>query len=469
MKKGLKEECGIFGFYNNDDYDSSKMVYYGLLALQHRGQESCGIAVNDKGTIIYHKNLGLVSEVFNEIVLNHLKGNMAVGHVRYSTTGNNTRENAQPLVLKYINGSLSLVHNGNLINALEIRNELEKEGSIFQTTIDSEVIAYLLAKECISSSSVEKAIEEVMKKIIGSYSLIIMESEKLIAVRDPWGIRPLCIGKNDNSYVIASESVALDTINAEFIRDVLPGEIITIDKNGIKSIKTKKEKNSNLCIFEYIYFARPDSIIDGISVYEARKETGKILSFEHPVEADLVIGVPDSGISSAIGYSEASGIPYGEGLIKNRYVGRTFIEPNQSQREESLMIKLNVIKHNIRDKRIVLIDDSIVRGNTIKRIISILKSAGVKEIHLRISSPPFKYPCYFGTDIPSKKELIADKFNSKELCKKFKVDSLEYISLEGIMKITKRNKCILCNGCFSGKYPIEVTEEADKTVFEKVK
>ncbi len=463
----LREECGVFGFFDNDNNDCARITYYGLHALQHRGQESCGIAVNDNGVVVHHKDLGLVSEVFNDIILNHLKGQMAIGHVRYSTTGNNSRENAQPLVIKNISGTIALVHNGNLINASEIRESLESEGAIFQTTIDSEVIAYLITKERIISNSTEEAVMTIMKKIKGSYALVIMGPDKIIGVRDPKGIRPLSIGKLENSFILASETVAFDTIDGEFIRDVEPGEIVTIDKSGIHSIKTIKSPVSNLCIFEYIYFARPDSVLEGISVYETRKEAGRILAKEHPVDADLVIGVPDSGIASAIGYAEESKIPYGEGLIKNRYIGRTFIQPNQTQRKRDIKIKLNALENSVKGKRIIMVDDSIVRGSTINHIIQMLKEAGAKEVHMRISSPPFKWPCYFGTDIPSKNQLIACKHSVKTIGKKFNADSLAYLSLKGLMKTTKKVKCTLCNGCFSGNYPMEVPQKMDKFTFEK--
>lgn len=465
--KELHEECGIFGFFNLDDHDSAKMAYYGLYALQHRGQESCGIAISDQETIICHKDMGLVSEVFNDLVLDHLKGQMAIGHVRYSTTGSSLRENAQPLVIKYSNGSLALAHNGNLINAKELRDNLEAKGAIFQTTIDSEVIAYLLAKERINTDSTVNAIKKTMGQLKGSYSLIIMEADQLIGVRDPLGIRPLCLGKLNNSYVIASESCALDTINAKFIRDVLPGEIVIINQNGLQSIKTKESLKSHLCIFEYIYFARQDSVIDGISVYEARKKAGHLLAKENKVKADLIIGVPDSGIAAAIGYAEESGIPYGEGLVKNRYVGRTFIQPNQNRREKNVKIKLNVLAKSVAGKKIIMIDDSIVRGTTIKGFVHMLKEAGAKEVHIRISSPPFKWPCFFGTDIPSRHQLLACQYDLHGINKLFGTDSLAYLSIEGLKTITNHH-LNFCEGCFSGKYPMEVPLEADKDALEKV-
>ncbi|MGE4283913.1 MAG: amidophosphoribosyltransferase [Clostridia bacterium] len=464
----LNEECGVFGVYDkSNNLDCARLTYYGLYSLQHRGQESCGIAVNDDGTIIYHKDMGLVPEVFNDVVLNHLKGQIAVGHVRYSTTGANLRENAQPLVTKYVKGTLTVAHNGNLVNAAEIRGDLENNGAIFQTTIDSEVIAYLIARERVKCGSIEEAISRMMMRVKGSYSLVIMSPRKLIGARDPNGFRPLSIGRIGDSYVLASETCAFDSINAEFIRDVEPGEVVVIDENGLRSIKTNCIGKSNLCIFEFIYFARPDSVIEGASVYEARKQAGRILAKEHPVEADLVIGVPDSGVSAAIGYAEESGIPYGEGLIKNRYIGRTFIQPDQSQRETGVRIKLNVLKRNIEGKRIIMVDDSIVRGTTSGRIVQMLKDAGAKEVHMRVSSPPFKWPCYFGTDIPSRKQLVACKHSLEEIRQLVGADSLGYLGIEGLHQIAVGAKCGFCNGCFSGEYPMEVPEEADKMEFER--
>jgi amidophosphoribosyltransferase len=463
----LNEECGVFGIYDQDGYDCARLTYYGLYALQHRGQESCGIAVNDDGTIIHHKDMGLVPEVFNDVILNHLKGQIAVGHVRYSTTGASFRENAQPLVTKYVKGTLTLAHNGNLINAAELRSELEQSGAIFQTTIDSEVIAYLVARERVNCGSVEEAVKRAMTRIKGSYALVVMSPRKLIGVRDPLGIRPLSIGRLGNSYVLASETCALDSISAEFIRDVEPGEVIVIDRNGLRSIKDNCSGKSRMCIFEFIYFARPDSIIEGANVYEARKEAGRILAKEHPVEADLVIGVPDSGFSAALGFAEESGIPYGEGLIKNRYIGRTFIQPLQSQREQGVRIKLNALKRSVEGKRIVMVDDSIVRGTTSRRIVQMLKDAGATEVHMRISSPPIKYPCYFGIDTPSRKQLVASNHSIEEIRQKVSADSLGFLSIEGLLQTPINAKCEFCTACFSGDYPMEVPVEEDKMKFER--
>ncbi|MBQ3793522.1 MAG: amidophosphoribosyltransferase, partial [Lachnospiraceae bacterium] len=390
--------------YDFSGKDVASSIYYGLLSLQHRGQESCGIAVSDtngpKRSVKSIKNMGLVNEVFSHEDIEHLSGNIGVGHVRYSTAGSSTRENAQPLVLNYVKGTLALAHNGNLINAPELRHELEYTGAIFQTTIDSEVIAYHIARERLESATVEEAVAKAMKKIKGAYSLVIMSPRKLIGARDPFGFRPLCIGKRENTYVLASETCALDTIGAEFVRDVLPGEIVTISpEKGIESNTTMcipKEQHAR-CIFEYIYFARPDSRIDSVSVYNARILAGKYLAEDSPVEADMVVGVPESGNCAALGYAMASGIPYGQAFVKNSYIGRTFIKPKQKNRESSVQVKLGAIREAVEGKRIIMIDDSIVRGTTSDRIVRMLREAGAKEVHMRVSSPPFLWPCYFGT------------------------------------------------------------------------
>ncbi|MFR2925185.1 MAG: amidophosphoribosyltransferase, partial [Eubacterium sp.] len=415
----LHEECGVFGVYDFDGNDVSSTIYYGLFALQHRGQESCGIAVSDtegpKGKVLSYKDMGLVNEVFNPEKLEKLNGNIGVGHVRYSTAGSSSRENAQPLVLNYVKGTLGMAHNGNLLNAVELREELSYTGAIFQTTIDSEVIAYLIARERLNVPTVEGAVLNAMKKIKGAYSLIVMSPRKLIGARDPFGFKPLCIGKRDNAYFLSSETCALDTVGAEFVRDVEPGEVVTITKDGIKSDKSLCQKNTARCIFEYIYFARPDSKIDGMGVYESRINAGRILAKTHPVEADIVVGVPESGNPAALGFSMESGIPYGNAFIKNNYVGRTFIKPKQEQRESSVKVKLNVLKEAVAGKRVVMIDDSIVRGTTSARIVNLLKAAGAKEVHVRISSPAFLHPCYFGTDIHSEYQLIASGHDVDEI------------------------------------------------------
>lgn len=459
---GLHEECGVFGMYDFDGHDVARTIYYGLFALQHRGQESCGIAVSDtegpKGKVLSSKGMGLVNEVFTQEDLDKLKGNIGVGHVRYSTAGASTRENAQPLVLNYIKGTLALAHNGNLVNAPELRRELAHDGAIFQTTIDSEVIAYHIARERVKTSSAEEAVQNAMKKLVGSYSLIVMSPRKLIGARDPFGFRPLCIGKRDNAYVLASESCALDTIGAEFVRDVEPGEMVVISpEKGIESHRELCQKEHGRCVFEYIYFARPDSVIDGMSVYQSRIIAGRCLAKDSPVDADLVVGVPESGNAAALGYSLESGIPYGTAFVKNGYVGRTFIKPKQSQRESSVRVKLNVLKDAVAGKRVIMIDDSIVRGTTSDRIVSMLKEAGAKEVHVRISSPPFLYPCYFGTDVPDSDQLIAYNRTIEEIRQIIGADSLGYLKLERLPELTGGIQ--FCQGCFTGKWPIDPPKE----------
>ena len=553
VDSGIHEECGVFGAYDFDGNDIASTVYYGLFALQHRGQESCGIAVSDtngpKKNIQVHKGMGLVNEVFSSENLEKLKGNISVGHVRYSTAGSSTRENAQPLVLNYYKGTLALAHNGNLVNALELREELEKTGAIFQTTIDSEVIAYHVAKERISSATAEEAVLAAMRKLKGAYSLIVMSPRKLIGARDPFGFRPLCIGKRDNTYFLTSETCALDTVGAEFVRDVEPGEVVTLTPSGIVSnrelcfkdsskqarcifeyiyfarpdavidgvgvyasrikagrflamdspveadmvvgvpesgnpaaqgyamesgipygtafiknsyvgrtfIKPKQSMRESSvqarCIFEYIYFARPDAVIDGVGVYASRIKAGRFLAMDSPVEADMVVGVPESGNPAAQGYAMESGIPYGTAFIKNSYVGRTFIKPKQSMRESSVQVKLNVLKDAVKGKRIVMIDDSIVRGTTCHRIVRMLKDAGAKEVHVRISSPPFLHPCYFGTDIPSEDQLIAYGKTLDEIRDSIEADTLAYLGMERLKELN--NGLPYCDACFSGNYPIE--------------
>jgi len=458
----LKEECGVFGVYSNDNLDVARLTYHGLYALQHRGQESAGIAVNDEGTILQHKDMGLVPEIFNEVVLNHLKGKISIGHVRYSTTGASLRENAQPMVVKYKIGQLALAHNGNLINATEIRNRMEESGAVFQTTSDTEVIANLISRYRVGSDNIEETLQKVMKEIRGSYALVIVTPKRLIGIRDPHGLRPLCIGLLENSYVLASESCALDSIGAEFVRDVKPGEIVLIGENGLTSVQTEASECSKLCIFEFVYFARPDSIIDGASVYRSRIEAGRRLAIEHPVDADVVIGAPDGGLNAALGFSRESGIPYGQGLLKNRYVGRTFIQPEQGQRESGVRIKFNAIKSELAGKRVVMVDDSIVRGTTTRRIVQMLKDAGAREVHMRVSSPPYKYPCYFGIDISSSTQLVASKYSIDEIRKIIGADSLGYLSLEGLLKTPVGSRCGFCTACFNSSYPMIVPKEGDK-------
>jgi amidophosphoribosyltransferase len=463
MMDKLKDECGVYGVFDKDGHDVARMTYYGLYALQHRGQESVGIAVNDQGTIVHHKDMGLVPEVFNDVLLNHLKGKMAVGHVRYATTGSSTRENAQPIVVRYKEGQLALGHNGNLVNAKELRAELEEEGLTFQSTNDSEIILNLIVRNRMTSDSLEEAILKTMNRIQGAYSLVVMTPERILGIRDPFGFRPLCIGRAGNSYVVASESCALDASGAEFVRDVEPGEIVMINDEGIKTYEGSlsigvspeaKLSKTKLCVFEHIYFSRPDSFLDGASVYRSRLEAGKMLYQEHPVDADIVIGVPDSGLTAALGFSQASKIPYGQGLIKNRYVGRTFIKPEQGQREVSVKIKLNAIKSEVEGKRIVLVDDSIVRGTTSKRLVSILREAGAKEVHMRISSPPVKYPCFYGIDTPTREHLIGAWKTPEEIAKMLQCDSLGFLSVESIISAPKGSQCGFCNACFTGNYPV---------------
>ena len=461
----LKEECGVFGMYDFDGNDVATSIYYGLFALQHRGQESCGIAVSDtmgpKGKVSAYKDMGLLNEAFTPDILSALKGDIGVGHVRYSTAGSSTRENAQPLVLNYVKGTLGLAHNGNLINAPELRKELEYTGAIFQTTIDSEVIAYHIARERLNSKTVEEAVGRAMKKIKGAYSLIVMSPRKLIGARDPFGFKPLCIGKRDNCYILASETCALDTIGAEFIRDVEPGEIVTISPDkGIESDKSlciSKEKHAR-CVFEYIYFARPDSIFDGTSVYHSRIMAGKFLAMDSPVEADIVTGVPESGNCAAMGYAMESGIPYATAFVKNTYVGRTFIKPKQKNRESSVQVKLNPIREVVKGKRVIMIDDSIVRGTTSDRIVKMLRDAGAKEVHVRISSPPFLYPCYFGTDVPSSDQLLAYNHTIDEICGIIGADSLGYLDINRLGELAG-GKLGYCDACFSGNYPVTPPKE----------
>jgi amidophosphoribosyltransferase len=460
----LHEECGVFGIYDFDGHDVASSIYYGLFALQHRGQESCGIAVSEtsgpKGKVTSHKGMGLVNEVFEPEHLESMHGDIGVGHVRYSTAGSSTRENAQPLVLNYVKGTLALAHNGNLINAPELRRDLEYTGAIFQTTIDSEVIAYHVARERLNSKTAEEAVGRACRKLKGAYSLVIMSPRKLIGARDPYGFKPLCIGKRDNAYILASETCALDTIGAEYVRDVLPGETVTITpEHGIVSDLSRalpKEQEAR-CVFEYIYFARPDSHIDGVSVYGSRIRAGRYLAIDSPVEADLVVGVPESGNAAALGYSLQSGIPYGTAFVKNSYVGRTFIKPKQSSRESSVRIKLNVLKEAVAGKRVIMIDDSIVRGTTSDRIVKMLRDAGATEVHMRVSSPPFLWPCYFGTDIPERDQLIAYNRSIDEIRDVIGADSLGYLNIDRLEQLSEGLP--ICKGCFNGQYPMDPPAE----------
>lgn len=466
----IHEECGVFGVFGNKTATVAATTYYGLFALQHRGQESCGIVVNDDGIFRFHKDSGLVNDVFTPQIMASLgEGNMAIGHVRYGTTGANDRSNAQPIVVNHIKGKLALAHNGNLVNSFELRQELEMQGSIFHTTSDTEVISYVITKERLNAPSIEEAINRAMDRIRGAYSLVIMSASKMIAARDEHGFRPLCYGQTeDGSYVVASESCALDAVGAKFIRDIRPGEIVIFDQGGIRTITDHCDKvDPTICIFEYIYFSRPDSCIEGRSVHDARVKAGACLAMEHPVQADVVIGVPDSGLDAAIGYARQSGIPYGIGFIKNKYIGRTFISPGQKMREDKVRIKLNVIKDTVKGKRVVLVDDSIVRGTTSARIVKLLRDAGATEVHMRSSAPPFLYPCFYGTDVDSQENLIACNHTIEEIGDIIGVDSLGYLGLDHLsMLIGTPNGAGYCASCFDGKYPTETPTESDKDRFE---
>ncbi|MGN0172636.1 MAG: amidophosphoribosyltransferase [Acutalibacteraceae bacterium] len=471
MFDSIHEECGVFGIFDRSGADVTGLTYFALYALQHRGQESCGIAVNDDGVITAHKDVGLVNEVFHAQALAKLgSGQIAVGHVRYSTTGNDGRLNCQPLVVNHCKGSMALAHNGNLTNAAVLREKLELSGSIFHTTSDTEVISYTITKERLTAPSIEAAVERAMTQLEGAYSLCVMSPKKLIAARDPNGFRPLCIGKTEGGgYVFASESCALDAVGATFLRDVRPGEIVIADRNGLRSIETHcKNNRTSLCVFEFIYFARPDSVIDGSSVHAARQRAGALLAKAHPVEADVVIGVPDSGLDAALGYSKESGIPYGIGFIKNKYIARTFIQPTQQQRENNVRIKLNPISETVKGKRVVLIDDSIVRGTTSARIVKLVRDAGATEVHMRVSAPPFRHPCYFGTDIDSQEHLIACHHSIPEIAEIIGADSIGYLSETDVVRLAQNTSLGFCTACFTGNYPIDInTANMSKSKFER--
>ena len=467
----IHEECGVFGVYANESYDIASTVYYGLYALQHRGQESCGIVVNDDGLFTTYKDTGLVNDVFTTDHLNQFgQGNIAIGHVRYGTTGGSARDNAQPIVVNHINGHIALAHNGNLTNSYELRSALELKGSIFHTTSDTEVISYIITEERLTAPSIEEAVNRAVNRIKGAYSLVVMSPTKMIAVRDEMGFRPLCIGRlpENGGYVVASESCALDAVGAEFVRDVEPGEIVVFDGKSVRSIKDHCNKEKpHTCVFEYIYFARLDSTIDGVKVYDARIRGGKSLAKSYPVDADLVTGVPESGLPAAKGYSEESGIPFAFAFYKNSYIGRTFIKPTQEERESSVHLKLSVLDSVVKGKRIVLVDDSIVRGTTIANLIHMLKEAGAKEVHVRISSPPFLHPCYFGTDVPSNDQLIAATHSEEEICKMIGADSLGYMQtdyLEGMA-----GGLPLCKACFDGNYPMEIPDYSEAEFMDILK
>ena len=464
----IHEECGVFGVFSKEQTDVAAMTYYGLYALQHRGQESCGIVVNDDGLFFSHKDLGLVSEVFSHKALTALpKGTAALGHVRYGTTGGTNRSNCQPLMVNHQKGKMALAHNGNLSNAETLRNALEMSGAIFHTTSDTETIAYIVTRERLKAPSIEDALSWAMDTLEGAYSLVLMSAQKLICARDPHGFRPLCYGQTESgAYVVASESCALKSVGAAFVRDIKPGEILVFGKDGCVSRREHcKKEPKKLCVFEYIYFARPDSVIDGLSVHQFRLEAGKILAEQNPAEADLVIGAPDSGLDAALGFSRASGIPYGIGLIKNKYIGRTFIAPGQESRTDSVRIKLSAIGSVLKNKRVVLVDDSIVRGTTMRRVVQLLRDAGAREVHVRVTAPPFLHPCFYGTDIDSTKNLIACRHTVEETAALIGADSLGYLPVEALGDLT--NHTGSCTACFSGEYPTKVPNEGYRNRFEQ--
>jgi amidophosphoribosyltransferase len=458
----MHESCGVFGVYA-PGINVAQTTFFALFALQHRGQESAGIAVTDGNGIKIHTRMGLVSQVFTETDLTLLQGYISIGHNRYSTTGSSRPMNAQPIIAKSEGLAIALAHNGNIINCKLLRDELQERGYQFNTSSDSEVIANLILAS--PGQNWQEKIEHAMYRLQGAYSLVILTENKLIGVRDPFGVRPLCLGTIDGGWCIASESCALDHIGAQFIREIEPGEIIIIDSQGVKSFKKESERKA-LCIFEYIYFARPDSIIQGKLLYPAREAMGRILSEEYPVDADFVMGVPDSATAAGIGYSHASGIPYCEGLLKNRYVGRTFIEPDQRIRELGVQLKFNPLSRIIAGKKLVVVDDSIVRGTTTPRVVSLLRKAGAAEVHLRICAPPIRYPCFFGVDMATKWELIAARKTVPEIREHLGADSLGYLSLDGLIRAVDLPKDIFCLACFTGAYPIPVQIEMDKLALE---
>lgn len=470
MQDLIHEECGVFGIYDcTGTEDVAVDTYYALHALQHRGQESCGIAVNDRGVISVHKDVGLVREVFTKKEMEKLgQGQIAIGHTRYSTFGTVNRTNAQPLVVRHIKGQMAVAHNGNLTNAAELRRQLELSGAIFHTTNDSEIISHMIIRERLNQPSIEQAVEQAMYTLEGAYSLIIMSPEKLIAARDATGFRPLVMGRLPQGQIVfASETCALDALGASYVRDIEAGEVVVVDEDGVRSIRTHCKEKVHICVFEYVYFARPDSVIQGQSVHEARVNAGRILAEECPVDADVVIGVPDSGLDAALGYAEKSGIPYGMGFVKNRYIARTFIQPTQRQRENAVRMKLNAVASVVTGKRVIMVDDSIVRGTTSARIVNLLREAGAKEVHVRVSAPPFISPCYYGTDIDSKKNLIACQMTIDEICKAIGADSLGYLSIDGVKRMASEADCDFCVGCFTEKYPAAVPDESAKDKFEQ--
>ena len=466
----MHEECGVFGIWSPVKKAVPRDVYLGLYALQHRGQESCGIAVSCDGVFHHYKGDGLVGEVFSRSHLDRLgEGNIAVGHVRYSTTGGKNHNNIQPIVISHMKGNMALAHNGNLVNALALRAQHELSGGIFHGTADTETIVYTIVSERLKVSATKEAVHRTMQQLQGAYSCVLMTATKLIAFRDPNGFRPLCYGQTaDGAWVVSSESCALDAVGAKFIRDIEPGEIVVFGKEGVVSDRRLCGRRKSVCVFEYIYFARPDSVIEGASVHSARLLAGRFLAQEDPVDADVVIGVPDSGIDAALGFSQESGIPYGVGFLKNKYIGRSFIAPSQDMRETAVRIKLNVIAETVRGKRVVLIDDSIVRGTTSERIVRLLREAGAREVHMRISSPPFRFPCFFGTDVDSAENLIACRLHSvEEIAREIGADSLAYLSVDAAHRLAGIEGCSFCDGCFTGRYPIDIPEGQGKSKFEQ--
>lgn len=463
----LHEECGVFGIFSQKKEVLSSS-YYAMYALQHRGQESCGLAINHQGVITGHKDVGLVNEVFTKERLQTMpEGKMAIAHCRYGSRKTISRSNAQPLVVNHLKGNMALCYNGNITNTAALKENFELAGGIFHSTTAVEVIAYTITRERLKSNTIEEAVKKAMAVLEGAYCLVMMSAQKLIAARDPYGFRPLCLGETEDGYVVASESCALDAAGATFVRDIKPGEIVVISEEGLTSIQTEAKEKSTLCSFEFIYFARPDSVIEGASVHGARLRAGAFLALEHPVQADVVVGVPDSGIDAAIGYARQSGIQYGQGFVKNRYIGRTFIQPGQRQRQDSIRIKLNVVASTVKDKRVVLVDDSIVRGNTSKVIVGLLKEAGAKEVHLRLSSPPFLYPCFYGTDIDSSEHLLAYNHTIEEMRQMIGVDSIGFLSTDAVSMLAENASCGFCDACFTGNYPLTPCEDKNAFKYEQ--
>lgn len=464
MHEYPKHYCGIFGIFGHPN--AAELTYYGLFALQHRGQESAGIVTSDGKQFRVHKGMGLVSQVFNGEILHGLVGHCSVGHTRYSTTGSSHLRNAQPLTVDCSRGQIAIAHNGNLTNAAQLRDQLEAQGSIFQTTVDSEIILHLMAQPTLDGH--ENSLVSTLRRIEGAYSLVIMTETELIGVRDPHGFRPLSLGKVDGAWVLASETCALDLIHAEFVRDVEPGEIIIIDKNGPRSIQAFPEhKRRALCMFEFVYFARPDSILAGRTVYNVRVEMGRQMAREHPVEADLVVPVPDSGNCAALGFSQESGIPYEQAFVRNHYIGRSFLQPSQLIRDFNVRVKLNIIPDLVKGKRVVIVDDSIVRGTTCKSRVNNLKEAGAKEVHVRVSCPPHQNPCVYGIDFPDRNKLMAARYSIEEIRKYLNADSLAYLSQEGMVKATGLAADTFCMACYDGKYPVPFDPTVDKSIIER--